>query len=51
MRLPTLEGDFFQWGKIELMVAIFPDNHPKMEALHIVLWRSASPTRKMEMLA
>ena len=28
-----------------------PDTHPKMEALQIELWRSASPTRKMQMLA
>ena len=29
------------------MSALFPDTHPKMEALQIELWRSASPTRKM----
>ena len=28
-----------------------PDTHPKMEALQIELWRQASPTRKMHMLA
>ena len=33
------------------MSALFPDTHPKMEALQIELWRSASPTRKMQMLA
>jgi hypothetical protein len=33
------------------MSALFPDTHPKMEALQIALWRSASPTRKMQMLA
>ncbi|MEN4013115.1 MAG: hypothetical protein ROW48_13850 [Bellilinea sp.] len=33
------------------MSALFPDTHPKMEALQIALWRSASPTRKMHMLA
>lgn len=33
------------------MSALFPDTHPKMEALQIELWRQASPTRKMEMLA
>jgi hypothetical protein len=33
------------------MTALFPDTHPKMEALQIELWRAASPTRKMQMLA
>jgi len=33
------------------MGALFSDTHPKMEALQIQLWRQASPTRKMEMLA
>jgi hypothetical protein len=33
------------------MSALFPDTHPKMEALQIELWRQASPTRKMNMLA
>jgi len=33
------------------MSALFTDTHPKMEALQIQLWRQASPTRKMEMLA
>jgi hypothetical protein len=33
------------------MSALFPDTHPKMEALQIELRRSASPTRKMQMLA
>jgi hypothetical protein len=33
------------------MGALFPDTHPKMEALQIELWRQASPTRKMDMLA
>lgn len=33
------------------MSALFSDTHPKMEALQIQLWRQASPTRKMEMLA
>jgi len=27
------------------------DTHPKMEAMQIQLWRQASPTRKMEMVA
>ena len=31
--------------------ALFSDTHPKMEALQIQLWRQASPTRKMHMLA
>jgi len=38
-------------GKINLMSTLSPDTHPKMEAPQIELWRSASPTRKMEMLA
>ncbi len=33
------------------MSALFPDTHPKMEALQIELWRAASPTRKIQMLA
>jgi len=33
------------------MSALYSDTHPKMEALLISLWRSASPTRKMQMLA
>ena len=33
------------------MGAIFPDTHPRMEALQFELWRAASPTRKMQMLA
>jgi len=33
------------------MGALFSDTHPKMEALQIQLWRQASPTRKMQMLA
>ena len=33
------------------MSSLFPDTHPKMEALQIQLWRQASPTRKMQMLA
>jgi hypothetical protein len=33
------------------MSALFPDTHPKMEALQIQLWQQASPTRKMNMLA
>ena len=33
------------------MRALFTDTHPKMEALQIQLWRQASPTRKMQMLA
>lgn len=33
------------------MSVLFPDTHPKMEALQVELWRAASPTRKMEMLA
>jgi hypothetical protein len=33
------------------MSALFPDTHPKMEALQIEWWRQAPPTRKMHMLA
>lgn len=33
------------------MSALSPDTHPKMEALQIHLWRQASPTRKMQMMA
>ena len=33
------------------MSALFPDTHPKMEALQIELWRQASPTRKLGMVA
>jgi hypothetical protein len=33
------------------MSVLFPDTHPKMEALQIRLWQQASPTRKMNMLA
>jgi len=33
------------------MTALFSDTHPKMEALQIQLWRQASPTQKMNMLA
>lgn len=32
------------------MSALFPDTHPKMEALLIELIRKASPERKMHML-
>ena len=33
------------------MSILSSDTHPKMEALQIQLWRQASPTRKMHMLA
>ncbi len=33
------------------MESLFTDTHPQMEALQIQLWRQASPTRKMTMLA
>ena len=33
------------------MTALYSDTHPKMEALQIELWRQASPTQKMNMLA
>jgi hypothetical protein len=38
-------------GYNRIMSALFPDTHPKMEAMQIQLWRQASPTRKMHMLA
>jgi hypothetical protein len=33
------------------MSVLSSDTHPKMEAMQIQLWRQASPTRKMQMLA
>lgn len=33
------------------MSALSSDTHPKIEAMQIQLWRQASPTRKMNMLA
>jgi len=33
------------------MTSLYSETHPEMEALQIQLWRQASPTRKMEMLA
>jgi len=33
------------------MSPLYTDTHPKMEALQIQLWRQASPTRKMQMMA
>ena len=33
------------------MSALYSDTDPKTEALQIQLWRQASPTRKMHMLA
>jgi len=33
------------------MSVLSSDTHPKMEALQIELWRQASPTHKMHMLA
>ena len=33
------------------MTALYADTHPKMEALQIELWRQASLTKKMNMLA
>jgi hypothetical protein len=33
------------------MSDLYSDTHPKMEALQIQLWRQATPTRKMYMLA
>ncbi|NJN55252.1 MAG: hypothetical protein HC804_11110 [Anaerolineae bacterium] len=31
--------------------ALYADTHPEIEALQIQLWRQASPTRKMNMVA
>jgi hypothetical protein len=42
------------WSKnlyTQPMSALYSDTHPKMEALQIELWRQASATRKMNMLA
>jgi hypothetical protein len=33
------------------MSSLYSDTHPKVEALQIELWRQATPTRKMHMLA
>jgi len=33
------------------MSKLYSDTHPKMEALQIQLWREATPTRKMQMVA
>ena len=33
------------------MGAMYSDTDPKVEALQIEMWRQASPTRKMHMLA
>lgn len=33
------------------MSSLYSDTHPRMEALQIQLWRQATPTRKMQMLA
>lgn len=33
------------------MSTLSSDTHPDVEALQITLWRQASPTRKMQMLA
>ena len=44
-RVPTVEG------YNQIMSVLSSDTHPKMEALQIQLWRQASPTQKMHMLA
>lgn len=33
------------------MSRLYPDTHPRMEDLQVQMWRLASPTRKMHMLA
>ncbi len=33
------------------MESLYSDTNPKMEALQIQLWKHATPTRKMQMLA
>ena len=43
--MPTVKG------YNQIMSVLYSDTHPKMEALQIQLWRQASPTRKMNMLA
>ena len=40
-----------KWCYTAGMAVLFSDTHPKMEALQIELWRQASPTHKMQMLA
>jgi hypothetical protein len=42
---------FTDYVDLKHMSTLFSDTHPKMEALQIELWRAASPTRKMEMVA
>ncbi|MCS7055412.1 MAG: hypothetical protein NZM18_04460 [Thermoflexales bacterium] len=65
IRLARLSGAFDRRGPIPqnggakvksrwfpaAMSALFPDTHPRMEALQIALWRQAGPARKMHMLA
>lgn len=34
-----------------IMESLYSDTHPEMEALQIQLWRQASPTHKMNMVA
>ena len=36
---------------LALMSALYSDTDPKIEQMQIELWRQASPTRKMHMLA
>ena len=38
-------------GYNHYMSSLFSDTHPEMEALQIQLWRQASATRKMQMVA
>ncbi|HSB01322.1 MAG TPA: hypothetical protein VLE49_11770, partial [Anaerolineales bacterium] len=48
------ESAFAAWRETlytNSMSGLSSDTHPKMEALQIQLWRQASPTRKMHMLA
>lgn len=33
------------------MTPLYSDTHPQMEALQIQMWRQASPTQKMNMVA
>jgi hypothetical protein len=42
---------FLDYAILNLMSALYSDTDPKMEALQIRLWREASPTKKMHMVA
>ena len=49
---PKLEGAFyFHPSNIKSTNRLYPDTRPVMEVLKIDLWRSTSPTQKMQILA